>query len=34
MKITYINKFNQVKVKFYKIESGLIKRVIDFYREK
>jgi hypothetical protein len=34
MKITYIDQNDQIKIKFYKIDSGLIKRMIDFYREK
>jgi hypothetical protein len=33
MKITYINE-QQLKIKYFKIESGLVKRMLDFYTDE
>ena len=31
LKITYLTKNNNTKTKYFKIETGLIKRILDFY---
>lgn len=34
MKITFINEDESVRVRYYKIESGIIKRLLDFYSDE